>query len=160
MKVIVCFFLLGLLSSCQYFETKRVSSEEVLQEELEALDWSDIDAYPSFPVCDKKMEKEAQRDCFESTILSAIQQKLAKGDWVTSVALSDTVYLELEVDTGGYLGLKTLQLDSLLLDALPRLDSLLMEGIHSLPKPAPAYKRGIPVQSKFTLPLIINTEEL
>lgn len=160
MKVIVYFFLLLLLASCQYFETQRVSSEEVLQEELQAMDWSDIDTYPSFPVCDGKMEKEDQRQCFQSTILSSIKKKLVLGNWVTSLSLSDTVFIQLEVDTIGQLTIQPIELDSLLRASLPKMDSLLLEGIKTLPEPAPAYKRGIPVRSKFTLPLVINTEEL
>ena len=160
MKAVSVTFLLVLLTSCQYFETQRVSSEEVLQEELQAMDWSDIDAYPSFPVCDGKMEKEDQRECFESTILSSIKKKLDLGNWVTSLSISDTVFLQLEVDTTGQLTTQPIKLDSLLRASLPKMDSLLIEGIRTLPKPAPAYKRGIPVRSKFTLPLVINTEEL
>ncbi len=160
MQRTVLFMLLILGSSCQYFQTERISSEEVLKEELQTMDWSDIDTYPSFPQCDGVIEKEEQRNCFESTILASIQSQLAIGNWVTSFPLHDTVLLHLEVDTTGILKVEPFVLDSMVQRALPKMDSLLMEGLYGLERPAPAYKRGIPVTSKFTLPVVINSEDL
>jgi len=149
-----------MVSSCQFFDTERISSQEVLEDELRAMDWSDIDSYPAFPVCDGIMEKQQQRTCFETTILSAISTQLALGKWVTSFPLSDTLFLQLEVDANGMLEVAPIVMDSLLKVSLPKMDSLLLEGIKQLDKPAPAYKRGIPVRSKFTLPVVIDSEEL
>jgi hypothetical protein len=42
----------------------------------------------------------------------------------------------------------------------PQLNSWLLEGIDTLHPVAPAYKRGIPVATQFTLPIIIKTKEL
>lgn len=153
-------FLLGMASSCAFFETERISSEEVLEEELKSFDWSDIDTYPSFPNCDGIMEKGEQRGCFETTILSSVQEQLALGKWVTSHPLNDTLFLHLRVDTAGTLTMEPVHLDSLVKVSLPKMDSLLEQGILQLPEMAPAYKRGIPVHSKFILPVVINTEEL
>lgn len=160
MKHVLVFLLLGLLTSCQYFNTERISSDEVLEEELNSMDWTDIDTYPAFPSCDGIMEKADQRACFENTILSSIRAQLANGKWVTSTPLSDTVFLQLDVDTTGLLEVAPLALDSLLRASLPKMDSLLLEGLKQLDRPAPAYKRGIPVRSKFTLPIVIDSEDL
>ena len=158
-RVFFC-LLLVLGASCQYFDTERISSEEVLEEELSAMDWADIDTYPAFPGCEGIMEKQRQRTCFENTILSSVSEQLAQGNWVTSFPLSDTVFLQLQVDTLGMMVVEPIQMDSLLRTSLPKLDSLLVVGILQLQTPTPAYKRGIPVNSKFMLPVVINTEEL
>lgn len=160
MKHVLVFLMLGLLASCQYFNTERISSDEVLEEELNGMDWTNIDTYPAFPACDGIMEKTDQRACFENTILSSVRAQLANGNWVTSIPLSDTVFLELEVDTTGLLAVSPIGLDSLLRASLPKMDSLLLEGLKQLDRPAPAYKRGIPVRSKFTLPIVIDSEDL
>lgn len=160
MRWILLFTILTVSVSCRYFETERISSEQVLQEELKAMDWSDIDTYPSFPSCDGIMEKQEQRNCFESVILTSIRDKWALGNWVVSHAFNDTLILHLEVDTTGRIIAAPIVLDSLLKSTLPKMDSLLLEAINTLQRPAPAYKRGIPVRSKFTLPVVINTKDL
>lgn len=160
MKPFLVIVLLSLTTSCAYFQTERVSSDEVLEAELETFNWTDIDTYPSFPSCDSAMEKSEQQHCFENVVFQSLGNELSNAPWVTSIQLQDTVYLDLLVDHSGNIQLEPLSLDSLVRANLPKLDSLIHVGIYKLPQPAPAYKRGIPVRAKFRLPLVVNSEEL
>jgi len=48
-------------------------------------------------------------------------------------------------------------MDSLLKNDFPNLETLIHSSIESLKPLAPAYKRGIPVKTRFTLPVIVKT---
>jgi len=137
-----------------------VSSDDVLQEELKEIDWADIDTYPAFTACDDKIEKSEQKSCFEAQLFSSLQEKLTSVPWVTSESIKDTIYLPLTIDTLGIIQLGRIEIDSLIQKSFPKLDSLIHRGITDLPTPAPAYKRGIPVQVKFTMPLVVASTEL
>ena len=50
-------------------------------------------------------------------------------------------------------------MDSLTKAELPRLEETLRKKIDSIALTAPAYKRGIPVKTKFTLPIVLQTDD-
>ena len=63
---LVLIFIL-LLTSCDYFNVKKTSSEAILKEELETFNWNDVDEYPSFTACDSSTLKEDRTICFQQT---------------------------------------------------------------------------------------------
>ena len=52
MKKISVLLCVLILSSCEYFNVKKTSSEAILKEELQTFNWNEVDAYPSFSDCD------------------------------------------------------------------------------------------------------------
>jgi hypothetical protein len=52
-----------------------------------------------------------------------------------------------------------MKMDSLLKAQIPSLAANIIEAIKTLQPIAPAYKRGIPVKTKFKLPLVIKTSD-
>ena len=52
-------FLLVLASSCQFFETEKISTETFYEEEIKAIDWKDVDQYPVFTECSDFSEKKS-----------------------------------------------------------------------------------------------------
>ncbi|MAL59694.1 MAG: hypothetical protein CMC14_06580, partial [Flavobacteriaceae bacterium] len=73
MKIPKVFFLgfLWMGSSCQYFNTERISSETFYEEEIESINWSEVDTYPMFRECETFTEKEVQKTCFQNVVNSA-----------------------------------------------------------------------------------------
>ncbi len=69
----------------------------------------------------------------------------------------DTVKVKFEVSSKGELSIRDIEIDTLLQKEFPHLEQWLMQSIDSLQPVAPAYKRGIPVKTQFTLPVIIKT---
>ena len=69
----------------------------------------------------------------------------------------DTVKVNFEVASDGKLSILEIKMDTLLQKEFPNLETWLLQSIDSLQPVAPAYKRGIPVKTQFTLPVIIQT---
>ena len=150
-------FLLLLATSCQFFETEKVSSEKVYKQEMEAIDWKDVDRYPSFTNCENILEKPEQKDCFINTISLQLYKSINKDAMIATREVYDTVKINFEVSSNGQLSIIEIKMDTLLQKEFPNLEKWLLESIDSLQPVAPAYKRGIPVKTQFILPVIIET---
>ena len=57
--------LLLLCLGCQNFETKKISSDEIIQEELKEFNWQEVEVYPSFKECESFTETQEKKTCFE-----------------------------------------------------------------------------------------------
>ncbi len=149
--------LLVLATSCQFFETEKVSSEKIYKEEMETIDWKDVDRYPSFSNCKNSLEKPEQKECFISTISSHLYQSISHEEMVATREVYDTVKVNFEVNSSGELSILEIKMDTVLQKEYPNLEKWILQSIDSLQPVAPAYKRGIPVKTQFTLPVIIQT---
>ncbi len=149
--------LLLLATSCQFFETEKVSSEEIYKEEMQTIDWKDVDRYPSFSNCENKLEKPEQKECFINTITSNLYKSISSEKMVSVREVYDTVKVNFEVSKTGELSILEIKMDTVLQKEFPNLEKWLLQSIDSLQPVAPAYKRGIPVKTQFTLPVIIQT---
>ncbi len=158
-KVFFLGFLL-VLYSCQYFNTERISSETFYEEEIESINWSDVDTYPMFRECETFTEKEEQKSCFQNVVNTAIKTKLSEENLITSQDVNDTVTIIIQIDKTGDLVIQEVMADSLTLKYIPNLSQLFKESIDQVSNPAPAYKRGIPVNTTIRLPFILNSEKL
>jgi hypothetical protein len=152
-------FLVG-LNSCSFFETEKISTETFYKEELKSIDWKDVDQYPAFVNCEDISEKIAQKTCFENTLSSHLQQSFNLHNAIAIHDLNDTVQLAFSINNKGKLEVTTIKMDSLLKEEFPLLEAWFTEGIDTLHPVAPAYKRGVPVATQFTLPIVIKTKDL
>lgn len=147
-----------LIISCN-FETKKISSEEVLEQESRALNWKEVDEYPAFEECQKETELVAARNCFETAVAKNIYAYLEKQQPVVSNSIDDTIYIYLEVTKKGKPEIDSISaIDSTVTNQLPKIENWLRESIDSLPKIYPASKRGIPVSTAFKMPIVIKAE--
>lgn len=159
MKIGQLFFLLFLVcTSCKYVEAEKISSEEFLEEELKSIDWSEVDTYPIFPECDESKDKIIQKECFESVLLSHIENYLHSKEMISSQSLSERVMMHIFVNDKGVVSAPEMLIDSVVIAEFPELKIWLVESLGTLPKTEPALKRGVPVNTQFTLPVLIETE--
>ncbi|WP_313112937.1 hypothetical protein [Aequorivita sediminis] len=150
-------FLVLTVASCQFFETEKVSSETIFKEEINTIDWKDVDRYPSFSNCENELEKPHQKDCFINTISSQLYKSINHEGIIASRDIYDTVRVNFQVSSAGELTIVNIKMDSLLQREFPKLEAWILESVDSLRPVAPAFKRGIPVRTQFTLPVIIKT---
>ena len=155
-RLFLVIFLL-MATSCQFFETEKVSSEAIFEDEMESINWKDVDRYPSFPVCENVLDKPEQRECFINTISSHLYHNISRGEMVAVREVYDTVKVKFEVGSSGRLSILEIEMDTLLQKEFPDLEMLIFNTVDSLQPVAPAYKRGIPVKTQFTLPVIVQT---
>lgn len=158
MKRILPVVLLFALMACDRFETKKITSEEILQEETRELNWHEVDQYPAFKECREIMEENAAKSCFGDKVTNYFYARLEEKQPVVTQALDDTLYLYLKISEKGIPAIDSMEIDSTVVNQLPEIKTWLRESVDSLPKIYPATKRGIPVVTTFKMPIVIKTE--
>ncbi|WP_420571891.1 hypothetical protein [Kordia sp.] len=150
--------LLFVCVSCDFINGTVVKEETIVAQEKQSIDLDTVDEFPSFATCDQ-LEKEAQKICFFETLTNQIHERLSQNNLVVVKTIHDTIQVELQIDSLGFIKASEIKKQEFTTSQLPTLDSLIRESINSLPKASPANKRGIPVATKFVLPIILNVEE-
>ncbi len=153
------FFLLFILfASCQYFEKQVPSEKELLQKELKAINWKEVDEYPSFIDCDKLEEKTQRQQCFFDYLTQLIQEKLRVDTLSALYPELDTIEVKVTVFPDARMQFEPqFPKDSVAYDTI-KIDSILHARLVNFPKVNPAIKQGIPVKTQFILPVIIKVE--
>lgn len=157
-KALLLLVVFTTISGCDRFETKKISSEEILSAETKELNWKDVDQYPAFRECRDIMEVEAAKECFGNKVASYIYAGLEEKQPVVSESIEDTLLLYLSISEKGIPAIDSVHMDSLVPFHLPEIRSWLKESVDSLPTIYPASKRGIPVATKFRMPIVIKAE--
>lgn len=157
-KTLLLVLISFLLFSCEEFNTRKISSEEILIEETRDFNWHEVDQYPAFLECRNITEVEAAKACFGNKVAQYFYIHLEEKQPVVTEALDDTLFLYLKISEKGKPAIDSMEIDSLVLDQLPEIRSWLIESVDSLPKIYPATKRGIPVKTTFRMPVVIKAE--
>lgn len=144
--------------SCDFFKKPVVTEEVLVAQEKESINLNTVDIFPSFSNCDT-LEKELQKTCFFQTLTDQIYDQLTQNNLLVTKTIQDTIQVELHIDTLGIIKVSQIQKNADTAKYIPTLDSLIRVSAENLPKASPAYKRGIPVTTKFILPIILNVEE-
>lgn len=158
MRNLLVFVFILSLTSCEYFNVNKTSSEAILEEELETFNWNDVDEYPSFSKCDSSISKNERTLCFQETITKNITGYLQKERIVVTQDINDTIVLQFQVSQKGELALLQAKIDSLTTQEIPNIRLLLNRSLDSLPKIFPAIKRGQQVTTEFNLPIVIHVD--
>ncbi|MAZ71849.1 MAG: hypothetical protein CMC70_01760 [Flavobacteriaceae bacterium] len=159
MKHFVYLLLVLGCTSCQFFETEKISSETFYESALKTIDWKNVDRYPAFATCDTLSEKLQQKICFEGELAYQIQQGMIAQKVTALHDVNDTIVLSFAISENAQISILHMQIDSLLQREFPHLKDSLTYSIDALQLVAPAYKRGIPVKTQFTLPIVVTTEK-
>jgi hypothetical protein len=156
MRQICVFLIVVLLTSCNYFDVKKTSSEAILNEELQTFNWNEVDVYPSFALCDSLESILENKACFSKTLTLHILNHLQKDSIVVNHNINDTINLQIQVSESGDLKLLNTKIDSLTITEIPNIKCLISNSLEDLPKIFPAIKRGQHVKTEFKLPIIIQ----
>lgn len=156
MRQICVFLIVVLLTSCNYFDVKKTSSEAILNEELQTFNWNEVDVYPSFALCDSLESISEKKACFSKTLTLHILNHLQKDSIVVNHNINDTINLQIQVSESGDLKLLNTKIDSLTITEIPNIKCLISNSLEDLPKIFPAIKRGQHVKTEFKLPIIIQ----
>lgn len=157
-QIFVLFLLFICSSSCDYFHKPVPSKEVLLEKELKAINWNQVDQYPSIVECENIEDKDQRQQCFFEYLTSIIQQKLSqdtlpfKGVNLDTITVKVTVFPDATIDFE-----PQFPKDSVAYDII-KMDSLLTEKLKDFPRINPALKRGIPVKTQFILPVILKQE--
>ncbi|MEZ4793332.1 MAG: hypothetical protein R2783_07695 [Gelidibacter sp.] len=155
MKRIIFISILSILTSCDYFNKKKIDTETIVEEELKSINWNDVDEYPTFSICDSTDNKKT---CFEDVLRNRLNENLSKQDIVVTEDVSDTILLKIHIDNKGNFSIKNIVSNDVTKSQIPKLDSLLRHSFDSLPQIYPAIKRGQQVATEFNLPIVVNID--
>ena len=157
-KIILLLFLsLLFFNSCQYFDKQIPSKEELLQKELKAINWKEVDEFPSFSKCDSVSNKEQNKNCFFEYLTQLIQERLSFDTIGVLYPQLDTIDVKVTVLPNSTLKFEPQLNDTLSYDK-QKIDSIIHARLVGFPKVNPAIKRGIPVKTQFILPVILKVE--
>ncbi len=151
------FLLVILLSSCQYFDKKIPVEKDLLNKEINAINWSQVDEFPSITSCDSLTNKAAQQDCFIQNLSQIIQQKLDTTKTAIVHPKQDTIQVKITVLADASMEFETQINDSIHYNKA-KIDSILKARLVDFPSIKPGIKRGIPVKTQFILPVILRKE--
>ena len=147
-----------LFNSCQYFDKQIPSEKELLQKELKAINWKEVDEYPSVVDCDKIEDKKQRQQCFFEVLTQLIQQKLCNDTLAMLYPELDTIEVQVTVFPNATMKFEPqFPKDSVAYDTI-KIDSILKTRLVDFPKINPAIKRGLPVKTQFILPVILKVE--
>ncbi|WP_299213573.1 hypothetical protein [uncultured Dokdonia sp.] len=145
-----------LLASCSGWETKKITTEEILHQEWNTIDIKEVDTYPSFDHCDSLSEKIALKRCFEDFVTSTLYTELSNLTIIVQESVLDTVWVDFVVNETGNFCLDSIHLTPTVRKEIPELSLWIHDATQALPKSHPAIKRDIPVKTRFKVPVILK----
>ena len=155
MKYILSLFFLFFFFSCELNINKKISVDEILDEEWKTFNWSDVDEYPSFSTCDSLSSLSLKKECFIFTLSNQISVDLISNTKTVNRIIQDTVILKFTISKDGEIDFDELIVDESIIDLRSLIDLSFNSSIKKLPKIFPAIKRGQQVNVKFSLPIYV-----
>ena len=156
MKYLGIVLLFFSLTSCDYFDKKKINAEDILNEELKTFNWSEVDEYPTFQSCKDANSQTAKKQCFENTLTAHISNYLGKENIVVTQDVNDTIVIKFLISETGDLSVLNVKSAENTKIQIPKIDTLLVNSLKGLPKIYPAIKRSQQVKTEFKLPIIIS----
>ena len=132
---------------------------ELLQQELQKINWKQVDQFPTVFSCDSLVDKEAQKACLFQFLTETIQSKIGIDTIQIMYPELDTISVKVTINPDASLVFETQKpTDSISYD-IEIIDSILQNRLANFPKVEPAIKQGIKVKSQFVLPVILKVTE-
>jgi hypothetical protein len=152
MVVVFCGFM-----SCDFFESKDIKTQKLVEKELREIDFNDVDDYPLFDDCDETATKEQQKSCFEDRLTSHLAMALQAIEFATDSEINDTIFLDFIIENDGNVSVLNIENKEVLKGQMSEFEEKLIKSLNSLPRLEPALKRGVPVRAKFRIPIALNS---
>ena len=151
--------LIRFARSCDWFASSEVKTRQMVEAELGSIDWNEVDQFPLFEDCNETTSKPEQKYCFENTLVMHLGMALQDYQFQSEKPITDTLYVDFLVDNQGGITVVSIEENQMFSSENPEFERIVSGSLRSLPRLEPALKRGIPVASKFRIPLVIRTYE-
>lgn len=159
MKLFPVLFLLISLVSCQYFEKKVPDENELLQHELQKINWNEVDEFPSVVQCDTIEDKAIKKQCFFDYLTQTIQERIGVDTLRILYPEVDTIEIKVTIQPNASLQFEPQFPNEDISYDTTKIDSILIARLSDFPEVEPAIKRGIKVKTQFVIPVIIKLEK-
>ena len=101
MKYILSLIFFFFFFSCELNINKKISVDDILDEEWKTFNWSDVDEYPSFTTCDSLLTISQKKECFISTLSNQNYSDLISNTKIVNRTIQDTVKVNFTVSNDG-----------------------------------------------------------
>lgn len=152
------FFLL-VFQSCQNFEKKVPDENVLLQQELQKINWNEVDEFPSVVQCDTIEDKALKKQCFFDYLTQTIQERIGIDTLRILYPEVDTIEIKVTIHPNASLQFEPQFPKEGISYDTTKIDSILVARLSDFPKVEPAIKRGIKVKTQFVIPVIIKVEK-
>jgi hypothetical protein len=152
-RILALLLLLIVNTSCKYFTFEKKSNLQAIDT---IIDFSSVDASPTFLACKDFIEKEARSNCFRTTIHKNISESLAKHQLEAKKPIDEIVSIDVIINNQGIVSIKSIQSSDKIKAFIKGLDSIIRISVKELPTISPATKRGIPVATQYRIPIQIQ----
>ena len=156
MRKWVAIGVLSVLFSCQWRESRALKTQKLVDRELAGINWNEVDAYPLFDVCDESRPKIEQKKCFEDELIRRFADTLRIFEYTVPTEADRTVLVDFMIDSLGKVTVLEIHKDQKIEVRMPEFDGIVTQSLRNLPPMAPALKRGIPVNAKFRVPIVLE----
>jgi hypothetical protein len=156
LRVFFFSLILFFITSCDQLSLSKGKNSLILDT---IIDFSSVDTAPSFKVCDSIIVKKMKSECFASTLHQKVGAELANHQFSVQDSISETIYVDVLISSSGKITLAKVSSSFVVKSQLPQLDSVLRVAIGKIPNIYAAIKRGIPVTSKYRLPIRIELKD-
>ncbi|MFX0555561.1 hypothetical protein ACOCEA_02120 [Maribacter sp. CXY002] len=156
-RILILLVCLG-MASCNFFASKEKRTQELIDVELNQIDWNSIDSYPLFLECDENATKEVQKQCFEQKLTSHFEHTLKEFEFTVDSKENAIVEVIFVIDAEGKISVVAIHKDASILKQMPEFDGIITQSLKNMPAIAPALKRGVPVSTKYKIPIVLNTK--
>jgi len=156
LRVIPFLIVLVLCNSCDrlnWFDSSKIEPLDTI------VNFSVVDMSPSFKACDSIIDKARKSFCFRNTIHQKISKELSEHSFTIKGTISEVVFVELLISAQGVISLEKVESSEKIKKELPALLELLQKSVAKLPAVKSAIKQGIPVTTKYRLPIKIQLKE-
>ena len=158
MKRFLILIFLCLFTACDFFASKEKKTYDLVNKELQEIDWSAVDNYPLFENCDETVSKALQRQCFEKELLAHCSKTLQEFEFEFDSLANPKVVVDFVVDQDGRITNVEIEKDAAIDAQMPEFEQIITQGLTNIPPLEPALKRGVPVKAKFRIPIVLKSE--
>ncbi len=159
MRKLIFFSVCLACVSCSWLESPEEKTQKLVYEELSQINWNEVDQYPLFLNCDETLPKPEQRDCFQQTLVSHFGETLGGFRFEITQAIIDTIYIDFLIDQEGAISILDMNSNAAVHKDIPEFEGIVVRSLRNLPELEPALKRGVPVKTKFRMPIVIDTRK-
>lgn len=144
--------------SCDQFQTKKIPSSQYLAEQWKAIDFSELEVYPTFDNCNTVAEGAALKACFEETVTRTFYESFGQHTIVVNRDLDETILVDFVVNEKGKYCIDSLKISTEISAEIPQLEQWIHEAAKQLPQAKAARKNGVPVKARFKIPVVLKVE--
>ena len=169
-RLIILIALLPAFFSCESSGKQNDPADRDIASLPSEIDFSTVDVYPLFRACNNCDAYEKQNRCFENVLLTRLEKNLgADPAFSKKIRLKNkddhsqntfTLYVDLLFSRDLKVSIVASSIPPEILETYPDIEQILKNAVAQLPEVVqPALKRGIPVSTRFRLPIVISLKE-